>query len=365
MTEKPFNQISIMRDRIKANHRIKDCDKIFYQEDFWGRVYDNRVNLSGQAKNDCRQFKQLFRQPIDFRQLPSRQVEKLIAATSFFIRTIFVDQTVNMYKKQEISTAISHFKKNWVHVNWVITIKEKSISQDYLFNQIKGYIDGEAFKQYLSKVLEQIKERDEPYYQQLTSDVSITLRILPLIKQMERVCDLKVFIDQNQLFLGIPSVKKQALQLYQILNSALGKEYECYLTHFSSPLYLQGYDIKRDWKLNQIRAEVPQHMLIKCAHMFQYGDYHNQVPKMRGALIHLPIKEIHLMYQQELFQVANHYSDATNYKTLGKLFYFAYLSLLKTISRKFNCTMAQASKQLKKSDIDRFYLPKQKLIRSL
>lgn len=364
VTSKPFNQLAIMRDRIKANRRIKDCDKLFYQDEFWAKVHDQQIDMDRQDKNDCRQFKQILRQPIDLSQLTLLQSKKLIEACFLFVKMIFVDENIDHYKKQTISASVSYFKREWPDVNWVITIKERSVIQYQLAKQIKKYIDGECFKQVLSQVLDQLKQQASTRYQELARDIYLTCHILDVIKRINKAYDLRVFINQDILCLGLASTKKQAIALYQTLYSSVGKEYECYFTHFSRPLYLQGYTIKRDCQLKRIRIEVPQHMLIKCAHMFQYGDFHNQVPKVRGALIHQPIEQIHSIYQQELFQIANYFVYADNYKSLRKLFYFAHLSLLKTIARKFGCTMGQATKQLKKYQLNRYHLPKKDIARS-
>src|SRR5699024_3366165 len=122
-----------------------------------------------------------------------------------------------------------------------------------------------------------------------------------------------------KLYLGLTSTKKQTIATLKTLNLMIDAENECFFTHFSRPLQLQGYSIKRDWKLKRICIEVPQQMLIKLSYLFQYGDFHNQIAKARGALIHQPIRQIALTYQQELDQIAHYYLYADNYQKLGKL----------------------------------------------
>ncbi|WP_440895994.1 group II intron reverse transcriptase/maturase [Amphibacillus sp. Q70] len=364
MTNKPFNQLVVMRDRIKANRQIKDCDKLFYQGEFWAKVFDQQMGIGRQDESDYQQFKQIFRQSMDLSQLTGLQSKKLIEACLLFVKKLFIDENMDNYKKQTLSASVSFLKRKWSDVNWIITIKKSSTAQYQLFNQLKKYIDGECFKQVLSRVLDQLEQQDSTRYQEIARDVYFTCHVLHVIKCIEKNDDLKIFIHQDMLYLGLASTKQQVIALYQTLSSSVGKEYECYFAHFSRPLCLQGYTIKRDWQLKKICIEVPQHMLIKCAHMFQYGDFHNQIPKIRGALIHQPIEQIHSIYQRELFQIANYFVDADNYRSLKKLFYFAHLSLLKTIARKFDCTMGQAAKQLKKYQLNRYPLPKKDMIRS-
>lgn len=323
MTKEASKQLIIMRKRVQHNKVIKDC----YKQIHLMRSHNQQSHMTSEV---C----------------------------LYVIRELFVAKVINDQSDQTINDLFRQLRTEWNDVKWIICYRKDEINSEQLFRQMKQLIDDDRFKACLNQSWYNLKGKATDCYQQLVRDVYFTLNIIDRLDRNQYTSNYKVLVDKNKIYLGVNLPKKEIMTIFKKLDLVNDKSCNFRITHISQPLNLRGFTFKHHLKTNRLLIEVPQHMLNKLSHMFQYGDLHNNRPKARGSLIHQSVREIAFVYHQELSQIANDYTIVNNYKVLNKLFYFAHLSLLKTIARKYSCTIANATKILDNHNISRNTPPK-------
>lgn len=358
VTNKPFDQLKIMRNRLTNQRRIKDCYKLLRHPLIIHQACQ-QLTFSDQAiQSVSAKLSGTIDTPLRFTQLTSTDDAILRETCLFLLQELFIAQQFLNKENQSTGALLQQFSRQFQAVNWVLSIEILKDDWSGLRNCLELFIDDLRFNHLLFYVLEKLQQQDYPRFKKISRGLYFSLQLLTIPKPN---FDCHVIYEHNRLHLGLSSTKEQARSLYNKLYSRLNKEVHCYFTHFSQPLLYQGYAVKRDWKSNKICIEVPQQALIKQSALFQYGDFHNQYSRGRGVLVHQPIPEIYSIYQAEVKQVAFDYRYADNYRVLGQWVHFAQLSLVKTVALKQGCTIGQANYLLKARGFKRLTLPRRRL----
>ena len=358
VTNKPFDQLKIMRNRLTNQRRIKDCYKLLKHPMVIHHACQ-QLNFSDQEIQSVSvKLSGTIDTPLRFSQLTSTDDAILRETCLFLLQELFIAQQFLKKKNQSIGALFQQFSRQFQTVNWVISIETLKDDWSLLSICLERFIDDLRFKNLLYYVLDKLQHQDYPRFQKISKDLYFSLQLLTVVKPN---FDCHVIYEHNRLHLGLSSTKEQTRSLYHKLYSKLNKEVHCYFTHFSQPLLYRGYAVRRDWKSTSICIEVPQQALIKRSALFQYGDFHNQYSRGRGGLVHRPIPEIYSIYQAEVKQVAFDYRYADNYRVLGQWVHFAQLSLVKTVALKQSCTIGQANYLLKARGFKRLTLPRRRL----
>ncbi|HEY4601167.1 MAG TPA: group II intron reverse transcriptase/maturase [Cerasibacillus sp.] len=98
----------------------------------------------------------------------------------------------------------------------------------------------------------------------------------------------------------------------------------------------------------QIRLEIPRCELDKFASVKQYGQLRTFTSTHRTKILHYSEIDIMRTYNRELLAIAKYYRLADNFSDLGKLFYLAESSFLKTIANKRRSTVKKVGRRLRK-----------------
>lgn len=352
VTIKPLNQLAIMHKRIKQNRPIKDCSKLLCHPGFLSIACKNLPHFEREQFTIYQQLKAVLTTPMSFMQLPRYQSSLILEVCLFFIQSVFVAEEIFKQEQKGLKERLARIANDWLNVNWVVTISVSSTCETVLNDYMRHLIADQRFCSLLKHILKKLQQEDLPRYKKLARTIFLTRQLHTVQNQF----DAHILFDENKLIMGLESNKKEAKLACHQVNSSAQQHSECYFKHFSKPLLFKNYAIKRNWKLEKISIDVPQHMLIKLAHMYQYGDFHNKCAKPKGGLIHKPISEIHSIYQKEVNEIELLLIYAENDHKLNALVRFAKLSFIKTIALKQGCTFGQAVYLLRQRKMLRFNL---------
>jgi RNA-directed DNA polymerase len=112
----------------------------------------------------------------------------------------------------------------------------------------------------------------------------------------------------------------------------------------------KAYTTKRTVN-EHIRLQVPQEKVKQFCSKYGYGDWYQNKPKHRPALLRSSDAEIVMTYNGELRGLANYYCLADNVKVkLKKLEYLAHYSLFKTVAGKRKTKIGKILKKLKRGN---------------
>lgn len=358
VTNKPFDQLKIMRNRLTNQRRIKDCYKLLKHPMILRQACQQLTDLDQAIENISTKLLGAIDTPIKFSQLTSTDDTIVRETCLFLLEELFFSQQFFQKKSQTAAVRLKQFSRQFQAVNWVFSIEMLTDHWSGLRNYLELFIVDQRFKNLLFYVLEKLQQQDYPRFQRISRKLYFSLQLLTVQKSN---FDCQVIYEHNRLHLGLSTTKEKVNSLCKKIDSELNKEAKCYFTHFSQPLLYRGYAVRRDWKSTRICIEVPQQALIKRSELFQYGDFHNQFSRGKGGLVHRPIPEIYSIYQAEVKQVAFDYRYADNYRVLGHWVHFAQLSLVKTVALKQGCTIGQANYLLKVRGFKRLTLPRRRL----
>ena len=357
MTIKPLKQLAIMKDRISSKRVIKDCFKLLKYEQTW-LLACNRLGYTKEQVLATQLALKLNKSTSQwFSQLANTDLEIISKTCLFLLNEIFSTDQIPPQIPLTSIDQINEIKQQFHKVNWMITIETFHIDRAELKKLLNVLIDDLRFNGLLSSVIDWLQQHDNPRFQQFARKIFLSFYLSNL---KERNKDLPMIYEEQKLHIGFSTTKQHINHLYQQLCSSLKNNDNCYFKHFSHPLILNNYQIKQDKNMKRLRIEVPQQRLIEYAKLFQYGDFHNQVPKARGGLVHRSVFEIHSVYQAELNQKAYKYRYADNFSCLGQLAYFAQLSFVKTIALKYSCTMRQAIVRINQLKLPRLRIQRRK-----
>lgn len=352
VTKESFNQLAIMHERIKNHRQIKDCTKILRDPSYWLKACGPESQFAWTKDDVIEQLRIILTTPLRFTQLTTHQSTLVTEVCLALIRDIFVAKNIISQDQINLTKQLEHLKIEWHRVNWVITITSGPHVETELIHYFSYLIDDHRFISLLDQVLKKLKQADYPRYQELARAIYFTKQL----RFVQNQPNYHVLLDKTRLLFGIESTKTYTQALTERLTSNLHHDDQCRFDHISKPLPYKNYLIQRCRKLKNIRLEVPQHMVNKLAHMFQYGDFHNQNSKARGGLIHKSIPQIYSIYQKELNSISTYFSQTDNVRPLMKFVHFAQLSFIKTIALKQGCTFGQAIFLLKKRQFQPFKL---------
>ena len=358
VTKKPFDQLTIMRDRIRNQRRIKDCYKLLRDRELIRHACQQLACSEQAINNTSTKLFSIINTPQYFTQLTSTEDAILRETCLFMLQELFIAQQFLINQHLSTRERLQQMRRQFQTVNWVISIELLLGEWTGLKQCLDLSIDDPRFKSLLFRVLDKLQVQDYPRFQKISCAIYFSDQLLPILKPR---LDWRFIYDHNRLYLGLSSTKQDIRSLYHRLYSKLNKQVDCYFNHFSQPLLYQGYAVRRNWQSKKISIEVPQQELIKLSALFQYGDFHNRNPRARGGLVHRSVSAIYSIYEQEIKQVAFDYRYADNYRVLGHLVYFAQLSLVKTVALKQGCTIGQANYLLKARGFKRLTLPRRRL----
>lgn len=159
---------------------------------------------------------------------------------------------------------------------------------------------------------------------------------------------------RTEFVIGIQGPKKKAKKLFADCQQIIKKMYllpqlNLSLAHIEKSFLFLKHKIKLHSKTNRgIGLEIPSYELIKYAAVKRYGNLRTFKSTHRPSLLHYSELDIMRIYNRELLSVAKYYRLVNNFSNLGRLFYLAESSFLKTIANKKRSTVKRTGKRLRK-----------------
>lgn len=175
-----------------------------------------------------------------------------------------------------------------------------------------------------------------------------------------------------EFVIGICDTKKNALTILEKLQQFFVKRLhldsnngKLFLSHLEKPIPFLGYEFLKEGRnrslantfkerhpahqpnAQKIRLQIPSQKIKEYARLKGYGRIENNVISHRRNLINKPERQILGIYNGELRCFAQYYRLAENSHHLGKLFYFAEGSFIKTIACKRKSTYAKTAKSMR------------------
>lgn len=175
-----------------------------------------------------------------------------------------------------------------------------------------------------------------------------------------------------EFVIGIYATKKNALTVLEKLQHFFAKRHhldsndrKLFLSHLEKPIPFLGYEFfkqgssrrrvppYKEWhpahrpSAEKIRLQIPSLKIKEFARLKGYGRIENDAITHRRNLINKPEREILDIYNGELKYFTQYYRLAENFHHLGKLFYLAEGSFIKTIACKRNSTYAKTARSMR------------------
>ncbi|KIL75481.1 reverse transcriptase/maturase family protein [Bacillus badius] len=193
----------------------------------------------------------------------------------------------------------------------------------------------------------------------------------PIDKNYQR---MKYVRYADDFVIGMAGSKQSAVKMKETSRYFLEKELRLELsgqkiivTHLENSIPFLGYEfylwserrVKRDSYKNQkhllkkrtlsgaIKLEIPEKKIRVFASKNGYGNVDNFKIMHRAKLLNNSELEILHTYNTELRGIANYYKLADNYHYLGKLFYLAESSFIKTIANKRKSTSRKVANSMR------------------
>ncbi|WP_067837417.1 hypothetical protein [Amphibacillus sediminis] len=360
MTVKPINQFSVLHERLKQGKFIKDCYRLLYQRELWQELRTSYHTKSWQRSRNHDLSKLLFALRSSNWGTIAQMIKRtwVMESLIYVIELLFISPCLRSAYHSSPEQSLNHIKANWENVHWVIKLRYQSRPNTFT-NRICHLIDDQRFIKLISLFFSHLQQSQKERFNGLCLAIQLSQHViypqaLPITSSSCFYC----FSNQT-VYLALICNKNSTLLLVERLKEKLASDYSIHFHHFSKPIRLAGYSIRYSQRHNCIRFEITKQALEHIAQLHQYGSMCNKKPYPRGALIHLPIDQIANIYARECFVVACLFKYADNYSFLGQLFYFAQLSLLRTIALKKGCSVTKAGKWLKEQGYKPIRLPKQ------
>ncbi len=367
MAKDPFHQLAIIRKTSQSGRIIRDCYRLMYHRQLWEVAY---ANLDKQKRMTAIQFeadievliKQLRTRSFrlsdsnEHQQLLVQEVIRYILESIF--EPIFLKNKAIFTRENSLHQALIRIKNTWSRNDWCIKIEMKEVfdlNNRFLIDQFEKRIKDHRFIRLIHHALH------SDIFQDTQNPLRILCRQIQLhtldyfiFQQQQNASNIQYLRWGHMIYIGTTG-SKQTIHIIQknlrnFLQTELNidvNELNIYICHLEKPIAFGTYTFRRERQigrnLNIIKLEIPASALKLLVQKYGYGDLENFTMKSRKKLIHKSEIEILKIYNQELIEIANYYRLANNYPHLGKVFYLAEGSFIKTIAQKRKITFKKAT----------------------
>lgn len=175
-----------------------------------------------------------------------------------------------------------------------------------------------------------------------------------------------------EFVIGISDTKKNALTVFEKIRQYFAKRLhvdsnhtKLFLSHLERPIPFIGYEFFKHGRnrsyvnshterhpdhrpsAEKISLRIPARKIKEFARLKGYGRMEQNVITHRRNIIHKPEREILGIYNSELKSFTEYYRLAENLHHLGKLYYLAEGSFIKTIACKRKSTCAKTARSMR------------------
>lgn len=367
MAKDPFHQLAIIRKASHSGRIIRDCYRLMYHRQIWEAAY---ANLNKQKQMTTVQFEadiELLMKQLrigSFRLSDSNEQKKLLVQEVIrlilesIFEPIFLENTAIFIRENNFHQALITIKNTWFRNNWCMKIEIKELldlNQSLLMDQFKKKIKDHRFIHLIHHALHlDIFQDTQNPLRLLCMEIQLHTLDFFIFQQQHHAENIQYLRWKQMLYIGTAGSKQTIYTIQKNLQNFLRRELNIdvndasiYIHHLEKPTAFGAYTFRRQKQtnrnLNIIKLEIPANLLKLLVRKHRYGNLESFTMKSRTNLIHKSEIEILKIYNQELIEIANYYRFANNYPHLGKLFYLAEGSFIKTIAQKRKITFKKAT----------------------